>query len=568
MIYYCLAEVIYQSPHSTLYRAFSKDQDRQVVLKCFEADARGMYLREMSGFGIEHPNLVACLETFYLGDGRPCMVYEFFHDGTLEQWLATHGNANLDFCYHCLEEILQALIYLNQHKRIHCDLKPGNIFLRLSADQPTVFVLGDFGATCSLREAQESRYGVGTPAYMAPERLYDHFFYNSDLYSLGIMAYELITGQRPFLGTPEEIKRAHLGKLADLTPITDLPLRDFIERLLEKDPQRRISDAETALLILTAVRQGQKIAEEVSQTVEPIIEIQPLLTATKFTQYFPCAMVAPPNKTLIFEIADELIIGLEYDSHVDLCCMDSGKHDIVLKNGITQIQQSSSFFYTSSLKVLQFDLNHYQRHCVYQFNKTIDYFEIKGDYLLLRSKYETVYCHLRNHAVFKFSQPHYFSTLQTCILANGNFCLSGGMTNQLLILRDPNTNMIAQWQLQGPIIAVTCAGEDLLALTFDMQDSSCYWLCGLTAHQPARYVKFSSQEIVHYCQTNGYLFWLTSRNQLYRCGVNLIPQLVTQLPTDLPISAFQLSINHRWLITFSYSSRQEYNMTCFKAAGE
>lgn len=568
MTYYCLDEVIYESPHSTLYRALTKDPAQQAVLKCFETDAQGMYLREMSGFGITHPNLVACLDTFYLNDGRPCMVYDFFEFGTVEKWLATHGQADLDFCYHCLEDILQALIYLNQAKRIHCDIKPGNIFLRLFPSQPPCFVLGDLGATCSLREAQESHYGVGTPAYMAPERLYEHFFYNSDLYSLGILAFELITGQRPFIGTPEEIKRAHLGKLADLTSISHLPLRDFIEGLLEKDPALRITDAKTALQILISVQQGQQIIEPTKAKNQPFVHSEPLLLPCGFQPYAHFYTTSPHNKVGVFEVANNPMLGLEYDSHIELVNVDNPKHDIVLKNGITQIHHTAHFFYTSGLKLFRFDLTNYQRHCIYQFNKAINYFQINGDYLLLRSKYDTVYCYLQDDTVIKFSQPHYFFTPQACILINGNFCLSGGMINQILILRDNKTNIMAQWQLKGSIMALTFKEESFLALTLDMQNSAYYWLYCLNAQKEPCSVIFSHQDIVHYCQTEGYFFWINNRCQLYMCSINLTPRFIEQLPINLPIIAFQLSVNHRWLIILTCDSKKEYKITYFKADGE
>lgn len=566
--YYCLDEVIYESPHSTLYRALTKHQTRQVVLKCFEPDAQGMYLREMSGFGISHPHVVTCLDTFYLSDGRPCMVYEFFHAGTVEQWLATHGRVDLDFCYRCLEDILQALIYLNQAKRIHCDIKPGNIFLRLTPTQPPCFVLGDLGATCSLREAQESRYGVGTPAYMAPERLYDRFFYNSDLYSLGVLAFELITGERPFVGTPEEIKRAHLGKIADLNQISHLPLRDFIEGLLEKDPALRIADANTALQILTTVQQGQRIVEPTQVKPQPLAQPQPPLLPRGFVQYSRFCLTSPQNKLRVFEVANNPMLGLEYDSHIELVSFDNQKHDMVLKNGMTQIHHTAHFFYISALKLFRFDLANYQRHCLYQFNKPIHYFQINGDYLLLHSKYDTVYCDLQNNAVVKFSQPHYFSMPQSCILSNGTFCLSGGMMNQLLILRDNKTNIVGQWPLKGPIIAVTARKESFLVLTLDMQNSNCYWLYSLNAQQQLDYIIFSHQDILQYCQTEGYFFWINDRCQLYMCDIDLIPRFIAQLPIDLPIVEFQLSVNHRWLIILTSRSKQEYNITYFKADGE
>ena len=91
--------------------------------------------------------------------------------------------------FNCLHDILNVLIYLHALNRIHCDIKPENIFLRPKLDGQFEFVLGDLGAACFIREAREGQHVIGTPAYIAPERIRNQFFFNSDLYSLGVVAF-------------------------------------------------------------------------------------------------------------------------------------------------------------------------------------------------------------------------------------------------------------------------------------------------------------------------------------------------------------------------------------------
>ncbi|MEY4768315.1 MAG: hypothetical protein RL637_954 [Pseudomonadota bacterium] len=566
---YCLDDIIYQSLNSTLYRAFNRQADQIVILKCFEIDTQHLYLREMSGFGLQHPNLINCLDTFYLSDGRPCIVLEYFSAGSLADWLIVNHQADLSFCYHCLHDILQALIYLNQHKRIHCDIKPENIFLRdLNLPVPQ-FVLADLGATCSLREAQESRYGVGTPAYIAPERLYEKFFFNSDLYSLGILAFELITGQRPFLGTPEMVKRAHLTQSAEFSLISDISMCGLIEGLLEKKPTLRIANAETALAILEAIHQGQPITES------PLNHTANSLTLGKINSHIPIAFKwhselsinYPTQKILLGESNQQLIVGLDYETHIELIPIISNKRTMIVKSGISQAYDLHSFFYTNSLKLFRLQLDCYQRQCIYQFNQNIDYFQIQGHYLLLRGKYDNLYVNLSNYECVKFSQSHYFALPQACILTNGNFALSGGNSNQELILRNQQTTIIQQWQFQGPIMALTQTDNCLLALTLDMNHSTCYWLWSIAENQPDHYQIFSNTEILYYCSTEGYFFWLNHCHQLYMCHFNLIPQFITQLPTDLVIIQLQLTLDHDWLVLLVKDHSQTYKIICFKAKG-
>lgn len=563
---YCFAQVLYESANSILYRAFLKDSQQQVVLKCFEADAQAMYLREMSSFGIESPYLVACTDTFYLNDSRPCVVYEFFEEGTLEDWLKQHPENDAEFCYGLLESMLHALIYLNGNRRIHCDIKPGNIFLRKNAKGGMDFILGDLGATCSLREAQESRYGIGTPAYIAPERLYDRFYYNSDLYSLGVVAFEMLAGERPFTGTPEDVKRAALSKPADFERIDPLPLRSFIERLMEKDPGIRIDSAETALQILTALRSGERISEPVTTASVTGDENDRTILPQRYLEMARLSADIVADKAHAFEINGSLLLGLEFDNHIDLLNPENGKRDIVLKNGQIQTCRSSGFFYLNGLKVQEFDLQAYRQHCVYRFNKSINYFRHGAGHLLLRSKYDNVYCNLQTKQPLKFPQPHYFSEPKACILENGDFCLSGGNSNQKVILRDSETQVLHGWELKGPVMTLLATEDKVLALTLDMEDGGHCWICSLSPHPPYS-MSFSSQQISRHCHSENSLFWIDSDNRLFLCEDDLVPKAIGELPQALSIASFQVSYNHRWLVALSNHEKQQ-KIICFKADGE
>lgn len=174
---YTVREVIRESASSTLLLGHDAVSKTDVVIKCFNASAKGAYLREINAtFDISHTNLVRCLNTFHRTDGVACIVYEYLSGGSLVSLIEQRQNLTVQTILDCLQAMLNALCYLNSINRIHCDIKPENILLRPKADGQVDYVLIDLGAACFLREAREGGYVVGTPAYIAPERIKNKFF--------------------------------------------------------------------------------------------------------------------------------------------------------------------------------------------------------------------------------------------------------------------------------------------------------------------------------------------------------------------------------------------------------
>ncbi len=128
------------------------------------------------------------------------------------------------------------LAYLHDHGIVHRDLKPGNIFL----DQGVVKI-GDYGLSkfisCSCRSGQTE--SVGTFHYMAPEIGLGRYGKEIDVYALGILLYEMLTGHVPFEGeSSQEIIMKHLTADPDLGQL-HAPFRQVVGRALAKDPERR-----------------------------------------------------------------------------------------------------------------------------------------------------------------------------------------------------------------------------------------------------------------------------------------------------------------------------------------
>ena len=149
--------------------------------------------------------------------------------------------------------IAEGVAYLHDHGIVHRDLKPGNIF----RDEDTVKI-GDYGLSkfisCSRRSGQTE--SVGTFHYMAPEIGKGIYGKEIDVYALGILLFEMLTGQVPFNGeSSQEIIMKHLTADPDLDAVP-APYQQIVRRALAKDPQHRFSNVRDLLASFESARLG------------------------------------------------------------------------------------------------------------------------------------------------------------------------------------------------------------------------------------------------------------------------------------------------------------------------
>ncbi|MBL8154611.1 MAG: tetratricopeptide repeat protein [Anaerolineae bacterium] len=204
---------------------------------------------------LRHPNIISVLDYGFAGEGQPFLVMELIEHA--RELSAAGSDQAVDVQMGLIGQVLQALKYLHRHGIVHCDLKPGNV---LVTEQGAARVL-DFGL--ALRHGQAAD-GGGTLGYMSPEVLAGgRATPLSDLYAVGVMAYELLTGKLPhYLASLDGMVQAILKAPADLDPIPE-EWRGFVGRLLEKEPGARYASAGEALAALQAAM-GQPETESVS----------------------------------------------------------------------------------------------------------------------------------------------------------------------------------------------------------------------------------------------------------------------------------------------------------------
>ena len=255
-----------------VYRAIDRRLKRPVAVKllppdlAFRSDIRSRFLQEAeTAAQLSHPNIVP-IYTVDERDGLVFFVMAYVDGQTLAQRLkATVGPTPVPIALGILREVGAALAYAHAHGVIHRDIKPDNILL--SADGNHALVT-DFGIARAVTSSSDSRLtatgvAIGTPAYMSPEQCAGDREVDgrSDLYSLGVVAYQMLCGSLPFSGGNTA---SLLVKQLSETPV---PLRDrcptvpegvaaAVMRLLAKDASARFPDANAFLAALDAGASG------------------------------------------------------------------------------------------------------------------------------------------------------------------------------------------------------------------------------------------------------------------------------------------------------------------------
>jgi serine/threonine protein kinase len=184
-------------------------------------DAARLFQREARAIAtLEHPNILPLYdfgEETLEGVTVIYMVMPFCAEGSLKSWLHQSGNAptlSLQDVAYLVEQAAEALQYAHDHQLIHLDVKSPNFLLRSNKKNPNrpTLLLADFGIARSGATAANSSLTIrGTPTSMAPEQWSSEPVPATDQYALAVMAYELLTGRPPFVGSLEQLMYQHFS---------------------------------------------------------------------------------------------------------------------------------------------------------------------------------------------------------------------------------------------------------------------------------------------------------------------------------------------------------------------
>ena len=193
---------------------------------------------------LQHPHIVKLL-TVDVIDNVYIMVMEYIDGTDLEHRIDEQDNLELPESTRYLRQILSALGFAHQHKVIHRDIRPSNILI----DKEDNIKVTDFGTSTLLLGKPFATTRIGSPPYMAPEQFEGRAVLSSDIYSIGCLFYEMVTGFPPIvLANPMEIyKKAKSGEIVPLNKknagVSD-ELNRIVMRMLTPDPEKRYKRVE------------------------------------------------------------------------------------------------------------------------------------------------------------------------------------------------------------------------------------------------------------------------------------------------------------------------------------
>ncbi len=252
-----IEEQVGTGPVGRVYRAVQEPLDRPVALKVLDPEladdptARRRFFREArAGARVNHPNVAQILDFGETDDFQLFLALEWVPGGSMEGWL--EHPPEMTVLLRMFDQLLQGLAAAHGRGVLHRNLKPGNLLLHGEIDRPTRLLITDFGMATI---AEGSRTGGGgalgfDPTYGAPEQfLLDRpASPETDLYGVGILLFEMLTGRPPFGGAPRDVGRLHVQQhLPDMVPRAGYAVGDallqVVERALRKEPEKRYRSA-------------------------------------------------------------------------------------------------------------------------------------------------------------------------------------------------------------------------------------------------------------------------------------------------------------------------------------
>ena len=266
---YLIREIIGEGAMARVFKAYDPEIDREIAVKLLKSQLaeddqyRARFLREAKGAGtLSHPNIVTIYDVGV--DGKhPYIAMELVDGVTLTDLIRTGDKVATRDIVEIGIQLTRALDFAHKKGIIHRDIKPGNIML---INETSTVKVADFGI-CRIDDPeggdqnQQTQMGdvLGTPNYMSPEQVMGQKVDSrSDLFSVGVVMYKLLTNSLPFEGdsvisVAYKIAKSEAPPVQTLRPEIPLTLRRIVERALKKQPEKRFQTGEELALALIGV---------------------------------------------------------------------------------------------------------------------------------------------------------------------------------------------------------------------------------------------------------------------------------------------------------------------------
>ncbi len=276
-----------QGGFGEVYFAVS-DSGKEVALKLLhrhpDAELRGI----AHCLNLKHPNLIHLFDLKTDDRGDHWVVMEYIFGESLAQWINRYPTGlPTDLVKEWFAALCRGVGYLHDQGIVHRDLKPANVFIEAGH-----LKVGDYGLSrrVSISQGGDMTQGVGTPNYMAPEIKNGNYTQSIDIYALGVMLFEMLSGHPPFDGqTPGEVMMKHLTDRPDLARVPN-EFRPVLEKALDKNPATRFGTVKEFAKAVEAVGSEEAYAVIAPPRVHSTVE-EP---GVKSVPPRPAAIPVPP----------------------------------------------------------------------------------------------------------------------------------------------------------------------------------------------------------------------------------------------------------------------------------
>lgn len=294
-----------------VYRAHDLRLGRDVAIKLVHEDmlerpeVRAAFVTEARAMAQVHHTNVVTIHAFGEHHGRPYLVMEYVFGSNLTRWREDHEDATLEERLAILDPLCRGVEAIHEAGGLHRDLKPGNVLVGASGR----VVVTDFGLACALASNAAAKLPVGgTPAYVAPEIAREDVIEPGlarriDVYALGVIAFELLTGTRLFetesvAGVLQEHAYSAPPLASRIAPRVPRTFDDVLFRALAKSPAERTPSAEQLRRELAHALEASELAHRRRRFLVADDEISSLLALRELLlAAFPGAEVIPVTNT-------------------------------------------------------------------------------------------------------------------------------------------------------------------------------------------------------------------------------------------------------------------------------
>jgi serine/threonine protein kinase len=276
------------------YKAFDVNLRCPVTLKVIserylgDESARLRFLREArAAASVRHPNVAS---VFHLGRTGQNYFYamEFIEGETLERLIKRSGRLKIKLALEIASQVAAGLAAVHEQNLVHRDIKPTNIMVRLKDRGAATVKIIDLGLAKTVNELGSqtaiSMPGgfAGTPEFASPEQFAGFGVdIRSDLYSLGVTLWEMVTGHVMFRGSPAEVMYQHQHKPLPVRELNDVPepVVVLLEALLEKDPARRFQNPTELLKVMPTVTEAIETGRRITR--QSLLKTPPTVSSVR-----------------------------------------------------------------------------------------------------------------------------------------------------------------------------------------------------------------------------------------------------------------------------------------------